>query len=350
MAIHNNYITIAKALGIIFMVAGHSVCPDFLSKFIYLFHMPLFFFCSGLFFSHPTEYKDLRIYIQRKISGLYFPFILWGIISMICHNILLDNYIYYYKDTHYYQYADYFNKTIAIIFTMTDQEPIIFQFWFLKQLFLSSVIVSSISFILYRRNIITNQFLNLCTLLLLSIVTKRINLQIPIIGDVSLLLLSTTFFYTGAIYSNNIKIIKNNTIVGFICITILMFFTYITPSKIEMLNYTYKNAFLYFILAELGIFMILHLSIFLEKNYTCKALYYIGNHTMVIFIWHLLAFRLASLIKTSIYGYPIYRIGDFEIIANHNEYYWIIYTITGVTIPLSLFLLYKKIVTRTFAN
>lgn len=39
----NNYIAIAKALGIMLMVVGHSGCPDYLYRFIYMFHMPLFF-------------------------------------------------------------------------------------------------------------------------------------------------------------------------------------------------------------------------------------------------------------------------------------------------------------------
>ena len=43
---NQNYITIAKALGIIFMVIGHSHINEYVRSFVYLFHMPLFFFCS----------------------------------------------------------------------------------------------------------------------------------------------------------------------------------------------------------------------------------------------------------------------------------------------------------------
>lgn len=40
--IKNNYISIAKGIGIILMVAGHCRFP-YLLDFIYMFHMPLFF-------------------------------------------------------------------------------------------------------------------------------------------------------------------------------------------------------------------------------------------------------------------------------------------------------------------
>lgn len=43
----NCALDIAKAICIILMVIGHSGCPDYLGRFIYMFHMPCFFFISG---------------------------------------------------------------------------------------------------------------------------------------------------------------------------------------------------------------------------------------------------------------------------------------------------------------
>lgn len=39
---------IAKAICIILMVVGHSGCPTYLYDFVYMFHMPCFFFCKWL--------------------------------------------------------------------------------------------------------------------------------------------------------------------------------------------------------------------------------------------------------------------------------------------------------------
>ena len=41
----NNFLSTAKGIGIILMVMGHSGVPGDIDKFIYQFHMPLFFFC-----------------------------------------------------------------------------------------------------------------------------------------------------------------------------------------------------------------------------------------------------------------------------------------------------------------
>ena len=65
---NQNYITIAKALGIIFMVIGHSHINEYVRSFVYLFHMPLFFFCSGYFFR--TE-EPLFIALKKRFNRLY---------------------------------------------------------------------------------------------------------------------------------------------------------------------------------------------------------------------------------------------------------------------------------------
>ena len=146
---HNNYVTIAKAICIILMVAGHSVCPWLLSKFIYLFHMPLFFFCSGLFFIQPTNSNNLKLFIQKKTKKLYLPFVTWNLIFLLCHNLFVFFHIYYNEETYMYHTNDYAKKIILVLFTMSEQEPIIFQFWFLKQLLLSSTIICPIVRTLY---------------------------------------------------------------------------------------------------------------------------------------------------------------------------------------------------------
>ena len=68
----DNYIAIAKALGIMLMVMGHSGCPDFLYRFIYMFHMPLFFFCSGFFMKPAGSTIDIRLFIFKKMEHFLF--------------------------------------------------------------------------------------------------------------------------------------------------------------------------------------------------------------------------------------------------------------------------------------
>ena len=56
----NNFISIAKAIGIILMVVGHSGCPAIINSFLYIFHMPLFFILSGFFYKS-KNLKDVIV-------------------------------------------------------------------------------------------------------------------------------------------------------------------------------------------------------------------------------------------------------------------------------------------------
>lgn len=68
------------------MVVGHKGCPDILARFIYLFHMPLFFFCSGYFFLPPQSNETFKKNIIKRIYGIYIPYVKWSIAFLLLHN------------------------------------------------------------------------------------------------------------------------------------------------------------------------------------------------------------------------------------------------------------------------
>ena len=82
-----NSVTIVKAIGIILMVFAHAINDPstpggyfYIHRFIYAFHMPLFFIMSGFCFKE--KYLDNTIlFITQKIKGIYIPFFvfLWAV-------------------------------------------------------------------------------------------------------------------------------------------------------------------------------------------------------------------------------------------------------------------------------
>lgn len=342
MATHNNCFTITKAFGIILMVAGHSVCPGLLSRFIYLFHMPLFFFCSGFFLVKPTTSLLFRKYISQRIQKIYLPFIKWSVLFLSFHNLLYIYNIYSKNETSLYNYKDYAQKLLSILFTMSGQDPIIFQLWFLKQLLLSSVTICCCIYYCNIRGNKGNLFLFSITLISLTVITKYYNFIIPIIDNVSIVTFSATFFYFGTISREYIHHIKFSLPKGGICFCLLLLTAWQLKCKIEMLNYSPHIVPFYICTALIGIYMTLCFAKFVEnshfltKIYICKFLYYIGNHTMVILVWHLLAFKIGSFIKIVIWNYPLSRLPDYDLIKENNTFFWIVYTIIGCGIPLLL--------------
>lgn len=75
---------ILKGIGIILVMFGHAIPNGYVHDWIYGFHMPLFFFCSGFF------YKD-KLLIEatvKDIKGLLIPWLTFSQILVLCSCIL----------------------------------------------------------------------------------------------------------------------------------------------------------------------------------------------------------------------------------------------------------------------
>lgn len=67
----NNTITLMKTLVIICMVAGHSYTGSPIESFVGLFHMPVFFFCSGFCFKEKylSDFNEAYSKLQTDVSN-----------------------------------------------------------------------------------------------------------------------------------------------------------------------------------------------------------------------------------------------------------------------------------------
>lgn len=97
-----DYLDIAKGIGIILVYIGHCHIGErtqTLSNviyWIYSFHMPFFFFVSGMLFS--PKKKEFRNFIWNKSVSLLIPYsffsiLNWPLLKIFVHspgNILLD--------------------------------------------------------------------------------------------------------------------------------------------------------------------------------------------------------------------------------------------------------------------
>ena len=117
-----------------------------------------------------------------------------------------------------------------------------------------------------------------------------------------------------------------------------------------MLWYNEYNVFLYVPTAFIGVFMILSVSKIIDRWPVKKYLYYIGNHTMIIFVLHLLVFKIGNLLKIVIYDLPIEKLADYKIILEHNEFFWFVYVLLGCIIPLLFDYYYRQIGRKYFGK
>ena len=317
------------------MVVGHSGCPDYLYRFIYMFHMPLFFFCSGFFMNPAEKFVDVRKFVFRRFKGLYWPYVKWSLLFLLFHNLFLSWKLYDPDYINYYSRSDFIDRFLHIVFTMTGHDQLADPFWFFKQLLLSSILVFVVEYALRSFRSKLKYLIVFIVLLSLTIISKFFGWGLPVIWNLSIIFLSACFFFLGYIYKRfELKSIP--PYLGFLALMILILGVYLYDDYLDMLWYTWKNVALYIVMALVGVFMALSFSQILERTPFNHILYYIGNHTMIIFILHLLLFKIVSLLKIFIYHMSYNQLADFKVIQEYNDFFWVIYSIVGVSLPLVL--------------
>ena len=67
---------------------GHTLRGGMLTTWLYSFHVPLFFFLSGVTFHY--ESYQLKEFIMKRLKVLLFPFLIWALISIVIFTIISD--------------------------------------------------------------------------------------------------------------------------------------------------------------------------------------------------------------------------------------------------------------------
>lgn len=346
---HNNYITIVKALGIILMVIGHSGCPLILSKFIYLFHMPLFFFCSGIFMKTISDKETALAFLKKRIVGLYFPFVKWSILFLSLHNLFMLIGIYnpYYGfegGSYYYTLEDIIQKLFFILFTMHEYEELLGGFWFIRALFISSIIIAVSS--LFLNKVKRNKYELLCLIyLLLTILIRRLASDSEFWRDISMGMFGAFFYMLGYVAMRYSSYWYNKYVVAICCISMVLLYIYFEDG-ISM-GCGYNKVIPFSISAISGTLLTLYVSKLIEKRTLVlkRFLYCIGNHTLVILALHFLSFRFISYFLVLANGLDVSLVAEHPVITSVNTLFlwWIVYAIIGVVVPIILVLIYQYI-------
>lgn len=77
-----DWIDFVKAFCIIMVIVGHTVSQSELRRFIFSFHMPLFFILSGYTYKPVTDKHQLLNRIKRNAKRLLLPYIITFILSI----------------------------------------------------------------------------------------------------------------------------------------------------------------------------------------------------------------------------------------------------------------------------
>lgn len=296
---HNNYIAVAKAIGIIAVVVWHSRPPQWLGIFTMFFAVPLFFFISGYFYKPSKTIKELRTFYIKRIKGLYIPFVKWSLVFLVLHNVCFHlnlyngQYGFRGETSELYTWTDFAKKAFNIIFRLTDNEQLLGAFWFIRALFIAALMVVTIQYLFSRWKFI-NRYVMFFILLFATVITIYFKVKFHLIGNVGLILLSATFYVAGYCY-RSLECDKFYTIYAMFISTFITFAgLFYFNGVVQMLDIKTIHIIPYTIVAITGIIMVLNLSKLIEKSSIRSAFYYLGNNTMIVLALHFTCFKIIS--------------------------------------------------------
>lgn len=336
--IYNKDIDKLKGLGIFLMVVGHS--GSYFSSFIYLFHMPLFYFLSGYTFKESNA-DNIKKFIKRRLKSLYIPFIRFGLLFIILHNIFVK--INFYDVSLFYDKLT-FRTNLFKNFIFISTEQLIGPFWFLTSIFITNIIYVTIVRLFRNKNIkYINATIALLFILNITFFSNNIKFNISILNYYFLMFRISCsgiiFFHIGNLckkYSLSDKICTN--LVYFI-VGIVYLYINTKYGNISMGSNQYGSSPTFFIVnALIGIYLSYCVVKFISIRYINNILIFLGKNTITILALHIISFKLVNYLQIKIYKYPIEYLSAFPYIDGSNGW-WILYSFVGIIIPALLILL-----------
>ena len=314
-----HWIDYAKAVGIILVVYGHVLdgvmnagivedlpIHNISLSIIYSFHMPLFFFLSGLFFVSSLDKKGRAGLFRNKLDALIYPFLIWSLIDGGLGVVLSE--------------FTNRNTTWADVFSMFWMPR--GQFWFLYTLFL----IFSLSILVFAKLPRRYHLLILVATGLLFISKSFL----PQVYPLNFIIKNWVFFVFGICFSQIKNLfIKHIRIIFPVSLLAFLSSQWYFHFKLQLLS---KNA------DENGLALFVALA----------SILFVVTFCMVLSSYRLKPFSLLGIYCLEIYLMHVIAGGGFRIILKNGigihdgATHLILGTLAGIIIPLAIGYLLKK--------
>lgn len=266
------WIDTAKGIGLLCVILGHLRIP-YVDTWVYFFHMPLFFFLSGVVFSGGKY--DFKTFLTKKLRSLVIPYFTLGGGIFLFHSVL------------YALQGRPAGDYLVMLKNFLVQEHW-WTVWFLACLFLTELIA-------YALHRLCGKAATIVSIALCAFGIARYRLDwgsLPWNLDVALV--AQFFFRLGFCFKgispklsrfDSMKVLPRlmlvgvlmglDLVLGFLCIRV-------SGASMDMSVGWYGNVLILFPAALCGIGGV----ILLARMLKIKWLNWLGRHTMVIFAWH----------------------------------------------------------------
>jgi polysaccharide biosynthesis protein PslL len=320
----NSTIDIAKGIGILTVVLCHNwILYDHrgeLSRVVFSFHMPLFFFISGIFFKPNQPFKQLLV---SKVNTLLKPFF------VVLFLVTIANYI--------FNPSTNLTKEILGIFYASGSTITWTPLWFLSHLF--SIFIFAWLINTYLLSKLKNNILKAVILLLMLLFgvhyidffwnmpikaflfndlinsTSAESIGLPF--NLDIILVTSTFFIAGHLLAKKIFEFKFNLLLTILALIVFTALHYLFNQTLELNAREYGNFLICTLQIITGIYLVFALSsLCTHSARLTKCLSYLGIGSLFILIFHF--YPQHWLTGTLHYYFPNYQLltAAFSMIAS----------------------------------
>lgn len=322
---------IARGLGMVFVVAGHGFRGD-ISRFVNLFHVPLFFFVSGLVFKFSgPSFSDALLFLRKSLKSLWRPSLLYGAFFVLIHNLFVRWGLYDLPRYGLVRTGAALAKHVAFFKT----EPLESAMWFLSALFVGRCLLYAVSWLSSRIPDTSPRLRLAVELALVGLVfaagctASRLHIALPGNADAACSLLP--FLYAG--FKLKRSDLANPWIVCS-CLAVLVLVFAFDGRTLRMSRNQIVSPLFLLVASGSGIAATFGLSAALLRfSPAAKTLALIGRHTIPILCLHLLAFRAVSWVWMTVDGLPPAVLAKHPVV-DASLAWGALYTAAGLLLPL----------------
>lgn len=315
-----SWIDVARGIGIFLVVYGHSLSAHSHRYLIYSFHMPLFFFLSGLVFSYRPEHTKRAVFL-KNVRGLLYPYFLFAVLSFLL-----------WVATRHPSISEQVWQFLSIFYGNGNNNLLTFNnlLWFLPCLFITRIGFYAL------RSITGDRKYLMAVLFIISLLGYGYSVFLSnwkLFFGIETALTAIVFFGAGFLwktagenekkrFSAHVWQVLLIAIVVCILFAVLNFQEY--SSQVDLRVDRLNNYFYFYLAAFAGITATVSLSQLIRQN---RVLEYMGKNSLVIFAWHLLLFHYLS---------PVFRFtGISQLFSSLPKFFSpLLYSFTAIGIIL----------------
>jgi len=340
---------ICKAFAVVLLVLAHAGGPEWLHRFVFQFPIPVLFLCAGYFFN-TQAFSNEKGYVVGRFARIYLPFFVWSLFFLVVHNLWFPicglSETYGAADgtvLHPYGWREFGQRVFDVAFLMKGYDEFMCNvFWVFRAMFLASL-GWLVAYKLMRRTHPRSADASLgwgvaAIVLVLMVwqVLSRISLLGSLEGDARDLL-ALLFFTLGFIYRRYAEQLRLTWLTSLGAFVVLVLGAIFFPSTIEQ-PLSLVTCLLSLVTGVAGFALLLWLAQLVNATggLLKAACLFVGRHALYIFAFHLLAFKVASMVKVAALGLPFERVADFPVVhADEGGFLFaMVYWVVGVGLPL----------------